>query len=127
MRKFARVGRPRRRSARSARTSASSRGVARRLGVCRRLREDVGKEVRELLALPGVAGRRGRQGVRGFEDRVGPHMERLGLCESVERVPESVDQLREAAREVDVGAADVIERQDAAHEPAVGLGRGDAD
>ena len=54
-------------------------------------------------------------------------MERLGSCESVERVPESVDQLREAAREVDVGAADVIERQDAAHEPAVGLGRGDAD
>ena len=44
-------------------------------------------------------------------------MERLGSCESVERVPESVDQLREAAREVDVGAADVVERQDAAHEP----------
>ena len=102
-------------------------GRRRRLGVCRRLREDIGKEVRELLALPGVAGCRGRQGVRGFEDRVGPHVERLGSCESVERVPESVDQLREAAREVDVGAADVVERQDAADEPAVGLGRGDAD
>ena len=127
VRKFARVGRPRRRSARSARTSAELQGRRSRLAARRRLARTSARRFASSLALPGVAGRRGRQGVRGLEDHVSPHVERLGFGESVERIPESVDQLRDAARKVDVGTADIVERQNAAHELTVDLGRRNPD
>ena len=56
-----------------------------------------------------------------------PAVDRLGVGERVDRRPGAVDELGEAAREIDRAAVDVVERQHAMHEPPILLGHRDAE
>ena len=97
VRKFARVGRPRSRSASSARISAGTSSVRapRRRP---RLGDDVVEDAVELGALPRVAFARRGQGVGGVGDRVGPGLDRLGRAERVERRLRAGRRARRAGR-----------------------------
>ena len=120
VRKLARVGRPRSRSASSARNSARASVVTGAAPTS--LGDDVAEEPVELGPLPRVAvGGRG-QGVGGRGDRLGPRGDRLRPGQRPDRGVEPVDELGEPAGEVDVAAVDVVERQDAADQPEVVLG-----
>ena len=123
VRKFARVGRPFRRSASSERTSGSVSNAAAAAG----LPGDVVEDALQLGALPRVALRRRRERVRCLGDCLRPLGDRLRCAEPVERVAEPVDQLGEPAGEVDGVAADVVERQDVLEEPLAVLGHRHAD
>ena len=109
VRKFARVGRPCSRSARSARTSSrvSSR---RRVGG---LADDVAEDALELRALPGVALGGGGERVGGGGELLHPLADRLGGGEGVDRLLHAVDELGHAAGEADGEALDVVDGEDA--------------
>ena len=118
MRKLARVGRPRRRSA----SERADLGEGERSGGRCRLVDEVGEQAGQLVALPGVSGRRGGELVGGVGDRVDPAIDRLRSAQCRDRRGEAVDELGEAAGELDVAAVDVVERQHAVDEAEVVLG-----
>ena len=111
MRKLARVGRPPRREWSSARTS-DSRSVdhpAVAGGV-----ERPGQLALELRHLPRMVGIDvGQSGYTGAQ-RHHPLLERAGRRERGDAAVEAVDQLGEAPEQLEVAAADVVERQAAA-------------
>ena len=123
VRKFARVGRPSRRSASRARTSASASGV--RLAsaspaTSSRMRCSSAR-------CQASRGARVAEEVGGAGDHAGPGVDRLRGGEVVEHRPEAVDELGEPAGQVDRAALDVVERQDPVDEAAVVLGHRHAD
>jgi hypothetical protein len=81
------------------------------------LGDDVVEDTVKLGALPGIAFARRGQGVGGVGERVGPGLDRLGGAEHVERRLQPVDELGEAAGEMDRAAVDVVEGQDALEQP----------
>ncbi len=87
-----------------------------------RLRDRRVEQALELRALPRVARAGGAQRVGGVRQRHGPGRDRLRSLERGEGGPEPVDELGEAAGEVDRAAVDVVERQHAVDDPLAVLG-----
>ena len=125
VRKFARVGRPLRRSARSARISAGASLVA----VCcpqprRRRRRGAGRARR-------AATRRARSS--SVSASAAPAMAAaqasivFGALERVERRLQAIDELGEPPGDIDRAAVDVVEREDVVEQPLLVLGHGHAD
>ena len=123
MRKLARVGRPASRPPSSARTSASrsSRSPA---GVGGRGARQLALELGEL---PGVVGRYVGQVADAGAQRHHPVRHRAGVAQRAQAPVEPVDQLGEPAGEVDLVAADVVERQAGAEVAVVVVAHRDAE
>ena len=119
VRKFARVGRPRRRSA----SSDAELGQRQLHVVAGRLGDDVVEQPLQLGALPGVGrhGRRERVGARG--EHVRPTRPTgCGRRSASSDDLEPVDQLGEPSGEVDRAALDVVEREHLGEQPLLVLG-----
>ena len=108
VRKFARVGRPANRSDSSARTSGSLQVDLPEVGRCV---ADAAELALHLPRLPAVTG--GHGGQRGDRVVEGPEpvVERAGAGQPVGRVAQPVDVLGEPPDQVDLRAADVVERE----------------
>ena len=96
-------------------------------GVAGRLAHDVVEDPLQLGALPGIARRRGSEGVGGNRQRGRPFADRLRGDQRVDRRSQAIDELGEAAGEVDRAALDVVERQHALEQPLVVLAHRDAE
>ena len=127
MRKFARVGRPCNRSANSERTSGASSDVVSARPPADSLLDHVVEQPLQLGALPGVARAGQRQHVGGLADRRRPARHRLRPAQRIEHEAEPVDELGEAAGEIDRAALDVVDRQHALEQPVAVLGHRDAE
>jgi hypothetical protein len=83
----------------------------------RALGDDVLQQATELHALPRIAPRCGRQAVGSLRDRRRPRVERHRLGERAHDRVQPLEELGEPAGEVDVTAADVVEREHAPEQP----------
>ena len=92
-----------------------------------RLADDVVEQSLELGALPGVEGARRGERVGGGGERVRPSGHALRHGHRVDGCMQAVDQLREAACELDRLAVDVVQGKDAAEQPLILLGHRDAE
>ena len=127
VRKFARVGRPRSRSASSARISASASASA-AAAVAAPRRDDVVEQ-------PLRAGRAARRRARSVAvsasaaSAIAAAQASIvfGVLSASSAALKPVEELGEPSGEVDRAALDVVEREDAAEQPLLVLGHGDAD
>ena len=83
----------------------------------RALGDDVLEQAAELDALPRLPAGGGRQAVGGFGDRRRPGVERHRIGERVHDRVQALEELGEAAGEIDVAAADVVERKHSPEQP----------
>jgi hypothetical protein len=92
-----------------------------------RLGHDVVEKAAQLGGLPGVGRAGGGEQGGGPGQRVGPSADGLGSGERIEGGGEPVEQLGQAAGEVDVAAAHVVDRQHPADQPLPLVGHGHAE
>ena len=94
----------------------------------RRLGDEVVEQRGELRPLPGVARRRRRQRVGDRGPACRPRRRTVRVArERVERGLQPVDELGQAAGQLDVAAVDVVEREGVAEQPLAVLGHGHAE